>query len=104
MQVLKTLPGWGNARDTIALWKSVKNHRANRVVSNPETIKTVAVSDVRNAFSEMMEARRPKVSEEELALEKLMEAAQGFGKCQLDEPRSESKVTIDKFTILKLIG
>jgi hypothetical protein len=49
--------GWGNARDAIALWKSILNHRANRVVDKPESAKTIDESDVAKAFDEMIAAR-----------------------------------------------
>lgn len=90
--------GWGNARDAIALWKSILNHRANRVVHNPESMKTIDKSDVVKAFDEMIEARRPKVSKEDRIREMLKEAAEGLEQIQQDEPKTKLEVRIIKLT------
>ena len=50
------------------------SHRANRVVNNPEDIKKIDGADVLKAFDEMIEARKPKVTEKERKLEQLQDA------------------------------
>jgi len=64
------------------------------VVHNPESVKTVDASDVTKAFDEMIEARRPKVSNEDRMREMLKEATEGLGKVQLDEPQQNFEVKV----------
>lgn len=59
-------------------------YRANRVVDNPESVKTIDSADVRKAFSEMLTARKPKMSEQDRMRNMLLEAAQGLGEPQVD--------------------
>jgi hypothetical protein len=58
------LLGWGNARDANVLWDNVLTFRANRVFDNPESVKTIEPADVQKAFSKMLTARIPKLSEQ----------------------------------------
>ncbi|KAJ1538111.1 hypothetical protein HK096_001782, partial [Nowakowskiella sp. JEL0078] len=53
------LPGFGNGRDVVALWKKVLANRADRVVTAHEIEKTVVLADVRPAVEEMVRVRTP---------------------------------------------
>eukprot|EP01060_Flectonema_neradi_P033850 TRINITY_DN5789_c0_g2_i4.p1 TRINITY_DN5789_c0_g2~~TRINITY_DN5789_c0_g2_i4.p1 ORF type:complete len:3745 (+),score=744.53 TRINITY_DN5789_c0_g2_i4:86-11320(+) len=58
------LKGWGNGRDVDKLWDTVLRSRAERVFDHPEPEEkhTIAPSDVREATSSFLKARRVKVS------------------------------------------
>ncbi|XP_065661939.1 uncharacterized protein LOC136084823 isoform X2 [Hydra vulgaris] len=59
---LRSYPGWGNARDMIALWQKMLEHRANRVVKTPEVNKKIIYLDAINALKAMVNDRKPKVA------------------------------------------
>jgi hypothetical protein len=69
----------------------VLGHRANRVVDNPESVKTIAESDVRQAFDEMIEARKPKMTEQERMQKMVLDAALALNE---PEPRTAVKIII----------
>ncbi|XP_065661931.1 uncharacterized protein LOC100206283 isoform X3 [Hydra vulgaris] len=62
LEELRSFPGWGNARDVIALWQKILEHRANRVVQAPEVKKSILRSDALKALEVMIKDRRPKVN------------------------------------------
>ena len=57
---LQQYPGWGNARDIIAMWKIILEQRASRVVDAPEKQKTITESDTEQAVNKMVADRKPK--------------------------------------------
>ena len=57
---LQHYPGWGNARDIIAMWKIILEQRASRVVDAPEKQKTITESDTEQAVEKMVADRKPK--------------------------------------------
>ena len=57
---VKKYPGWGNARDIIAMWKVLLEQRASRVVDAPEKQKTITKSDAEQAVKKMVVDRKPK--------------------------------------------
>ena len=57
---VKKYPGWGNARDIIAMWKVLLEQRASRVVDAPEKQKTIIKSDAEQAVKKMVVDRKPK--------------------------------------------
>lgn len=63
---LRSYPGWGNARDLIAMWKVIIEQRASRVVNTPEDRKTITKEDCHKAVSKMLSERKPKVDSKEL--------------------------------------
>ena len=67
-------------------------HRANRVVDNPESVKTIDESDVRQAFDEMIGARKPKISDQERMQKMVLEAA-----LALNEP--EPRMAVNNFLL-----
>lgn len=73
---LQGYPGWGNARDVIAMWKIILEERANRVYNSPEQRKTISYDDVTKAVAKMVGDRKPKgnMGEIESELEKEVEA------------------------------
>ncbi|XP_066921713.1 uncharacterized protein [Clytia hemisphaerica] len=62
---LRSYPGWGNARDLIAMWKVIIEQRASRVVNAPEDRKTITKEDCHKAVSKMLSERKPKVDSKE---------------------------------------
>ena len=57
---LQQYPGWGNARDIIAMWKIILEQRASRVVGAPEKQKTITKTDTKQAVNKMVADRKPK--------------------------------------------
>ena len=57
---VKQYPGWGNARDIIAMWKVILEQRASRVVDAPEKQKTITKADAELAVKKMVTDRKPK--------------------------------------------
>ena len=57
---LQQYPGWGNARDIIAMWKIILEQRASRVVDAPEKQKTITESDTEQAVNKMVADQKPK--------------------------------------------
>ena len=57
---LQQYPGWGNARDIIAMWKIILEQRASRVVGAPEKQKTITESDTEQAVNKIVTDRKPK--------------------------------------------
>uniref|UniRef100_A0AAV1UG65 AAA+ ATPase domain-containing protein n=1 Tax=Peronospora matthiolae TaxID=2874970 RepID=A0AAV1UG65_9STRA len=55
---LKKLSNFGNGRDAMAMWKEILQHRAQRVVKEPEEERTITSCDVEKASEAMMVARR----------------------------------------------
>ena len=84
--------GWANARDAEALWKSVLNHRATRVVDNPEEVKTIRRADVVKAFDQMILDRKPKMSQKEHHQQTLQDLLQSVTE---PEPRTEVHITLN---------
>lgn len=56
---LRGLPGWGNGRDVMKIWKDCLVARSNRVVDHPEMEKTITEGDVEQAFNRIIAARKP---------------------------------------------
>ena len=65
-QQLRSYPGWGNARDLIAMWKVILEQRASRVVDAPEKRKTITSDDCHKAVSKMVSERKPKMDPKEM--------------------------------------
>jgi hypothetical protein len=53
------LPDFGNARDVIAIWKSVQEHRADRITDTFEETKTILKVDVEKPFNDCIQSRQP---------------------------------------------
>lgn len=61
--VLRSLPGFGNGRDVMRMWKQVLECRAQRVVGNPELEPVITVEDAEAAGRSVLAERRPPTSE-----------------------------------------
>jgi hypothetical protein len=60
LDTLLKLEGWGNARDVVQLWKSSKDHRADRLSMSDDFDKVITASDVEGALGAMLAGRRPR--------------------------------------------
>ena len=83
-------PGWGNARDIIAMWKILLEQRASRVVDAPEKQKTITKADAEQAVTKMVADRKPKGDQknikrelEEEEIQKLNKKLQQMSMCCL---------------------
>eukprot|EP00727_Mastigamoeba_balamuthi_P005898 m51a1_g1928 hypothetical protein (3697) ;mRNA; f:880111-891708 len=58
---LRALPGWGNGRDVVRIFKDVQKFRASRVASADEEEKHITQEDVWRALGEILAQRTPPV-------------------------------------------
>ncbi len=95
--IINEISGWGNARDTIQLWKFTLGQRANRVVNNPEDIKTIIKADLEQALNRMISARKSKLSSNDDSKEKMIQKMlDGFSSgSQMQEQQKQ----VHKFTL-----